>query len=61
MEVATKENIIIEAAQAGESIRLMVAVIVISVEAQAVVANNKSSTLSIDQVLDLLLGMILIV
>ncbi|PFG12017.1 hypothetical protein ATG70_0187 [Bacillus sp. es.036] len=61
MGVATKENIIIEAAQAGGNIRLMAAVIVISVKAQVVVANNKTSTWLIDQVLVLLLGMILIV
>ena len=61
MVAATKENIIIEAAQAGGNIRLMAAVIVISVKAQVVVANNKTSTWSIDHVLVLLLEMILIV
>jgi len=59
--VATKENIIIEAAQAVGNIRLMAAVIVISVKAQVVVVNNKTSTWSIDHVLVLLLEMILIV
>lgn len=61
MGVATKENIIIEAAQAVGNIRLMAAVIVISVKAQVVVVNNKTSTWSIDHVLVLLLEMILIV
>ena len=42
MVVATKENIIIEAAQAGGNIRLMVAVIAINEEEEAqAVANNK--------------------
>ncbi|QHA90832.1 hypothetical protein [Bacillus sp. N1-1] len=42
MVVATKENIIKEAARADRNIRLMAAVIVISVEEEAqAVANNK--------------------